>query len=471
MRLDVQKVLLQVKDEVIRRGGAFAEDTMNGSITTGAFPHWVATVPPVKVQPSYALADLLAPDDRAFIESAYLAILRRRPDAEGMRVNLEQLRLGRMSKIEILGMLRWSQEGLARGVHVDGLLIPYTVHKWKRKPYIGALLRWAMAVAQISQHAERTRRLEAAHAAETHELGRVLNTLSRQVQMRLLRLEESGFDRDRENSDRVEEVAAELADLRVAFDKLQVHIQAELGDLRDQLQELRHPKVLNLDAMYVAFEEKFRGPAELIRARATPYIDIMREAGAGSEAAPVVDLGSGRGDWLEILREHGLAARGVDSNGVFVGLCQLRGLDVVQGDVMDVLRAMPDGSAGGITGMHIAEHLPLDVLVEMIDECMRVLQPGGVLALETPNPENPWVSSLWFWLDPTHRNPLPPQTLEWMVEARGFEAVRIERWTVARDVGAPAFVPAEVPGAESMNVLIGQTHAAPDYAIVARKPR
>jgi O-antigen chain-terminating methyltransferase len=225
----------------------------------------------------------------------------------------------------------------------------------------------------------------------------------------------------------------------------------------------------DLDSFYVAFEEEFRGSRELVRGRVLPYLDVIRDANVGTHATPILDIGCGRGDWLDVLREHNLVARGIDSNRIFVELCRGRGLEVTERDVIDALRDLPDGSMGAITGLHIAEHLPFEVLIELVDQCRRVLCIGGVLILETPNPENIQVASHFFYMDPTHRNPLPPSMLRWIVEARGFERVRIERLTEARPLPAPPLAHGDVAAADSLNFLLAQYLAAPDYAIVARR--
>lgn len=494
MKLNVDNVMAQVRAAVVRRGGTWASDAATEEQdVSGVFPVWKPAAAPITVKPAYELAELLLHSDRAFIENAYLAVLRRLPDADGMSLYLEKLRAREMSKIEVLAALRWSPEGVARGVHVNGLLAPYLMQKWKRKRIVGPVLRWTTGILRLSDFADRVKQIEAAQAAEVQDLGHLVNALSRQVQVKLLGIEKQGHDWSEESKVSSQEISKQLDDLRAQICSLSNRLTADVDGLRAgiaahtaNIDGLRAELVEHatgianleaanrvkheLDPLYVDFEEAFRGPSELIRERALPYIDIVRSAEAGTEDAPVVDLGCGRGDWLDILREHGLVARGVDSNRVFLGMCVARGLDVIEGDVIEVLSAMPDASAGAITGMHIAEHLPFEVLIKMLDECGRVLRAGGVLALETPNPENPWVGSHLFYMDPTHRNPLPPLALRWLVEARGFADARIERWTVARDLGAPALLPHEVPGANSLNVLIGQTRIAPDYAIVARRP-
>lgn len=225
-----------------------------------------------------------------------------------------------------------------------------------------------------------------------------------------------------------------------------------------------------LDQLYASFEERFRGPEELVRQRVAPYVDVVREAGAGGLDAPVIDIGCGRGEWLQLLRENGLSAKGIDRNQVFAAEVAAKGDEVIIEDAVQALAAMAEASAGAITSMHLVEHLELDAMVGMIDEAFRVLRPGGVLILETPNPENLDVSLINFYMDPTHLNPLPPEFLRWLTEARGFVRARIERLLEARELQAPALVPEDAAGAESINNLIARTHVAPDYAIIAYKP-
>lgn len=472
MKLNVDIVMTQVRDEVIRRGGSFGLDDAEQQ-TEGRFPYWKSVAPALQLKSSYTVSELVRHSDRAFVDNAYRAILRRPPDDGGMDVYLTKLRNGEMTKIEVLAALRWSPEGTRRSVHVDGLLFPTLVQRWKRKRWLGSLVRWGLGVLQIGNIADRSKQIEAGNAAEIQELGRLVNSLSRQVDIRFMMLEEQDHFLSEEEKLLKLETGLQLDSLRARVASVEEQVVG-LGEqvARDEqsIMRLVGPSANHgLDPLYVAFEEAFRGPADVIRERAMPYIDIVRSAEAGTADAPVVDLGCGRGDWLDLLREHGMTARGVDSNRMFLGMCAARGLDVAEGDVIEFLKSLPDGSAGAITGMHLVEHLPFEVLIQLLDECLRVLRPGGVIALETPNPENPWVGSHFFYMDPTHRNPIPPLALHWIVGARGFSDARIERWTAARDMGAPALLSDEIPGAASINVLLGQTHIAPDYSIIARR--
>ena len=180
-----------------------------------------------------------------------------------------------------------------------------------------------------------------------------------------------------------------------------------------------------LDTFYARFEDRFRGTREEIKARAEYCLAVVREAGAGTAERPVVDLGCGRGEWLELLTEHGLTGRGVDSNLVTVTDCRERGLDVVEGEALGYLRALPDRSCGAVTALHLIEHLPFATVIAIVDEIARVLVPGGVTILETPNPQNLLVGASTFYIDPTHRRPLHPETMRFLAEARGLTRVEI----------------------------------------------
>jgi O-antigen chain-terminating methyltransferase len=225
-----------------------------------------------------------------------------------------------------------------------------------------------------------------------------------------------------------------------------------------------------LDTFYAAFEDHFRGDPSIVRKRMEPYLTLVRQCEAGTADASIIDLGCGRGEWLELLRDNGFIARGVDMNRVFLDRCRDHGLQVIEGDAIEILDGTPAASVGMVTSMHLVEHLRFERLIALLDAARRALRSGGMLILETPNPENVSVAHHWFYFDPTHRNPIPPEALRWMVEARGFYNARIERLVTARDWTTQPLVPEETPGARAMNTLISSLNAAPDYAIIATRP-
>ncbi len=194
---------------------------------------------------------------------------------------------------------------------------------------------------------------------------------------------------------------------------------------QDQLQVFADEGKHMLDALYVSFEDQFRGTREEIKERFRVYLPLLKEAKLGSDRMPILDVGCGRGEWLELLQEEGLRAQGVDLNRVLLEGCRARGLAVTEEEAITYFSTLPSSSVGAVTGFHVIEHLPFDVLIRLLDEAVRVLKPGGVAIFETPNPENVLVGSCNFYLDPTHRNPLPSSMVKFIVETRGLCRVEV----------------------------------------------
>jgi O-antigen chain-terminating methyltransferase len=224
------------------------------------------------------------------------------------------------------------------------------------------------------------------------------------------------------------------------------------------------------DSVYAAFENRFRGALEEIRERFTPYVELFRGL------APVVDLGCGRGEFLELLRDAGVAAHGVESNARFVRECRERGLDVAEGDLVAFLRGAADGSLGGVFAAQVAEHLPPPVLQEMLREVHRALRPGGLLVLETVNPRSVVGFLEVYNRDLTHERPLHPETLTFLAAACGFTDVRVELKTPVEPAARLQEVPPEgLPPAavralnENIARLNELLYGPQEYALLARR--
>jgi len=518
---------------------------------------------PVRLQPlfhphsdgRYHVNDLLKYHDRAFVQNAYRAILKRGPDAIGYQSFIDSLRSAQLNKIDVLAQLRYSAEGRAKQVEIEGLRLPALIRKAYRVPVVGYLLNLSVALTRLPflirnqqqfethalaqqemivehlNHLGRTLRSHAGevsqvfdkqeqHVAQTREL---IEQTRQQLDEARLQLEQtiaarskkiedqltSLSDRqsadvqalsariDEENSQREQQArtlgeqinevtsqwqqnfqtfearfqqwgmalklkeaqlnqadAAQREQLELISKELRREIQL-LGDRQQQvgtelvlqgerlmtlLDEARRrlPEPFDeeqlrvftnehdhkLDAFYASFDEQFRGSQEEIKRRLRVYLPIIRRQGIGRETMPILDVGCGRGEWLELLREEGLKAWGVDSNRILVEWCRQRGLEVKENDVLAALHQLPDSSLGAVTGFHIIEHLPIEKLVELLNQTVRILRPGGLVIFETPNPQNVLVGSCNFYFDPTHRNPLPSQVTKFLLESRGF--VRVE---------------------------------------------
>jgi len=234
----------------------------------------------------------------------------------------------------------------------------------------------------------------------------------------------------------------------------------------DQLREMTNQhNDHRYDSVYVAFEDLFRGSREEIKARQSIYLPFLKENRVGSAEMPVLDLGCGRGEWLELLREHGLAASGVDRNDRMIECCKSAGFDVARSDALPYLRSLPDTSLGAVTSFHMVEHLPFETTLELVDECLRVLRSGGILILETPNPRNILVGAHAFHFDPSHLKPLPSPMLRFFVEARGFCDLEVRELHPY-----PEAVLFPDDGKGIANRLNDYFYGPQDYAVIGRKP-
>ena len=213
------------------------------------------------------------------------------------------------------------------------------------------------------------------------------------------------------------------------------------------------------EGFYRAFEDRFRGSRELICSRLKIYLPFIEPLKSIEPRPAAVDLGCGRGEWLELLRDNGFEAQGVDLDKGMLAACVKNRLRVVKGDAILFLHELADESQAIISGFHIGEHLPFAQLQSLVHEAFRVLKPGGLLILETPNPENILVSSLSFYVDPTHRNPLPPELLSFLPEYYGFERVKAIRLQENP----------EVRQSQSASLALVLGAVSPDYAVVAQK--
>ena len=237
------------------------------------------------------------------------------------------------------------------------------------------------------------------------------------------------------------------------------------------------------DSFYRDFEDRYRGPRSLIKSRLNAYapfieplIALYRPADApvlGRAAkrlvvsqhryihppATAVDMGCGRGEWLELAGELGFDASGADLDEGMLAACRERGLNACKADAIETLRALPDASTALVSAFHLVEHLPFNDVRTLVREALRVLKPGGLLILETPNPENLLVSSTEFYLDPSHVRPMPSGLLGFAVEHAGFLRNKVVR--LQESAGRPA---------AAKDGLIGVLYDVSfDYGIVAQK--
>lgn len=219
---------------------------------------------------------------------------------------------------------------------------------------------------------------------------------------------------------------------------------------------------------YFTFEATMRGSREEIARRQQKYLPLFEAVD------DILDIGCGRGEFLELLRAAGKRGRGVDLDADMVDQCRAAGLDVECRDAVEALDGLEPGSLGGIFAAQVVEHLPPRVLVAFLEGSRRALAPGGVIVLETINPTS--LSALRnYFSDLTHSQPLVPETLKFLVESAGFTGARIELTSALPDAARLVHVPfgdsipeeALVASHRNIEILNGILFAPQDYAVIA----
>lgn len=218
-----------------------------------------------------------------------------------------------------------------------------------------------------------------------------------------------------------------------------------------------------LDGYYRAFEDRFRGSEEVILERLSESYGIFFDSIPKElKKFEVIDIGCGRGELLKLFNERGMKSLGIDLNESMVKRCVDLGLNAIQGDAIAYLKSLKSSSITGVTGIHIVEHIPFEVLYDLLNECYRVVKPGGFVLFETPNAENLNVGALTFWYDSSHLKPVPPDVLKFAAEYVGFSPVDILRFR-------PDITDEELPKSTNLVRVYKQLYGPRDYAIIGRK--
>jgi SAM-dependent methyltransferase len=264
-----------------------------------------------------------------------------------------------------------------------------------------------------------------------HGLAAGLHGLGDDIQKRW----ESMVARERRYDSEVNDVRTTLSVLQRAINTLkrevEAHVPRRSGDAAEagaaapmglpaEAASAAKAGLKQLDSYkYVGFEDQFRGSQLDIRGRVEQYVPLFEGA------SDVLDVGCGRGEFLDLLRARGISARGVDTNDEMAAVCRERGLDAAVGDGLAYLASLPDGSIGGLFAAQVVEHLEPDYLIQFLDAAYRKLRPGSTIVLETINPACWFAFFSSYIRDVTHVRPLHPDTLQYFLRASGFQNVDV----------------------------------------------
>lgn len=406
---------------------------------------------------------LWTPDPIDQIRAWYPLVLKRAADDAGYLQYSRWLAKG-TSALEIFFSLCASQEAKQVGVQIQGFgLGPflYQVSRVARRLKLGFITRYWMIKYEALLKQKVLRQTSSRHRLFDSP------TVSRELQQTWALLQN--------NIHQVETLVERYHTLQKQYHVLQksyamlqakqtyVSASAELSKEDVEPRVAISPDLAAaIEAYYVSFEDVHRGSTEQIQAGLNDYQVVID--GLVHRHVPALDLGCGRGEWLRWLRERGINAKGVDSNAVMVRLCQAQGLAVSMGDVLSALRAQASHSLSMVSAFHVIEHLPFEVLFAMVQEIHRVLVPGGLMILETPNPENILVGSHTFYHDFSHQAPITPTSIEFLAQYHGFVSTEIlRRNPYPRD--------ARVLGSDPLTERVNGHLCGPqDFALIARTP-
>jgi SAM-dependent methyltransferase len=329
--------------------------------------------------------DLIRMGHDDLLKACYLKILGREPDHEGMEYNLLMLRTGRANDLSVISNFINSDEAKKNKfrVKVRGLGFLKLKRLLKQIPVLGYLFTVLSSLILLPK-----------------------------------RLEEINFSVSRfsGNLERLDKWRSQASISIGSLEKSASEMSSDMYGIKKRIKS-QIERTPRFEKFYFEFEDKFRGPEDEVKKRLERYVHYLKGFNTGDM---MLDLGCGRGEWLELLGQNGYKGVGVDESGLMVERARSKGLEIVKQDMLEYLAGQPDGAFSCITGFHIAEHLPFDQLLELVEASHRVLKAGGVLILETPytGGQSPVMDR--FYLDPTHLRPVPPMLLNFLLEHKGM---------------------------------------------------
>lgn len=277
------------------------------------------------------------------------------------------------------------------------------------------------------------------------------------------------INEQKEVNKRSEELQREIGNYKSKIEDYESKIEdyeSRMARMEMQVQRMSNTSYGKID--YEKFESNFRGCEEDIKNRQSFYLPYFE----GKKK--VLDIGCGRGEFLQLLQENNIPASGVDAYDGFVEKCKEKGLDVIEGDAIEYIKNLEESSVDGIFSAQLIEHLTTNEIVELCTEAFKKLSVGGCMILETPNPTCLSIYTNSFYIDPTHIKPIHPQFMEYLLKEAGFSKVEVvytESSKVAYSL--PMLVSNNVENLNDFNegikVLSDVIFGSQDYAIIATK--
>jgi len=272
---------------------------------------------------------------------------------------------------------------------------------------------------------------------------------------------------------RVDKLAAGYEDVKILMKKF-LFLKEKLNKLLSALEEKKIPSLPQVkeilepleDWRYAGFENRFRGYEEEVKKQQVNYLPYFKKKGK------VLDLGCGRGEFLELLDKNGIKGLGIDINDQMIDICLEKGLDCQKGDILEKLAECDDGSLSGVFSSQVIEHLPPSHLKHLLELAYFKLAPSSYLVLETINPVSVFSLVQIYILDLSHQKPIHPQAIKFLMESSGFEEVEIKYSSPIEEERLQ-----DLPGADEVATILNQNidklnkllYAPSNYAAIGKK--
>jgi len=475
--MQIDEIIQRVKDEVGEASTTTPDGSSGGKSSRQE--------PGLEIRGRYHIQELLSIDREALVTSVYRCLLRRAPDPAAENYS-KMLASGALTPVALIGKVRYSSEGRQVGTIVEGLLPRMAFYYLKKIPLLGSVLKvgWTLLrLPSITRDIDEdisSLRTGLSLKADSSELERKADRAELERKADRVELERKASRADLERKADRSEVLAYRDAVRYAelyFHRVSEELQAVLGEQKENLPtapeqvELVHERVSALsaevyDKLYLDFESLYRGTQQEVSDALTAYADLFASLGS-TPGTPkrAIDLGSGRGEMLRYLGQQGYEAIGVDLNQLAVSSCVDEGLNAICADALTYLESLEPESVSLVTSLHMIEHLQTRDLLYLLQAALKVLKPGGMLLLETPNPRNLLVGSGDFYRDFTHNKPLFPDTLRFLLDYFGYAQAET---LFFEDAGRQGRKPVSA-GDVQFNDLSDYLEVSRDYAVVGYK--
>ena len=407
----------------------------------------------IKIDPNkkiVSVKDLLKyQEQKEFIEVIYSSILQRKPD-EGARINCQKaLRERDTTKIQLIYEIANSEEAKRKNIKVAGLKIFYWYEGIKAKifsiPVLGSCIRWIIALIFLKRRMDdiytHIRNMTYYQQKVQEELASTVNTLQeerarfnyfieevkkqqRAVSEELIKLNAEFKQAKTQTNIETEKINEKITETVTTVTKIQ-EIIMESWEEKQKRERKRIKNQERFNQIYVDYKEKLMPiTRENAKNERKIYLDYLLKQLEGAErrSLKIIDVGCGKGEWLELLSDAGFFPVGVDNNPKTINqiLQANKKINIICQDALEFLQEQGEETADVITSFHMIEHMKSDELFDFLDACKRTLRKGGLLLFATPNPRNLLIATEIFYMDFTHRKPIPMELLEFYLQEWGF---------------------------------------------------